>query len=53
MVNLSPGQIAQPFFDYALGFRRGIGRAGQPPDNAGPRAEIPFPYNGMPQPYER
>jgi phospholipid/cholesterol/gamma-HCH transport system substrate-binding protein len=52
VANLSPGQIAQPFFDYALGFRRGID-AGQPPDNAGPRAEIPFPYNGIPQPYER
>ena len=24
--------------------------AGQPPDNAGPRAEIPFPVNGIPQP---
>ena len=42
VANLSPGQIAQPFFDYALGFRRGVD-AGQPPDNAGPRAEIPFP----------
>jgi len=52
VANLSPGQIAQPFFDYALGFRRGID-AGQPPDNAGPRAEIPFPYNGIPQPNER
>ena len=34
---------------YALGFRRGVD-AGQPPDNAGPRAEIPFPVNGIPQP---
>jgi phospholipid/cholesterol/gamma-HCH transport system substrate-binding protein len=24
--------------------------AGQPPDNAGPRAELPFPVNGIPQP---
>ncbi|MFN8033109.1 MAG: MCE family protein [Mycobacterium sp.] len=50
--NLQPWQILQPFFDYALGFRRGV-NAGQPPDNAGPRAEIPFPYNGIPQPYEQ
>ena len=50
--NLSPAQILQPFLDYALGFRRGV-NAGQPPDNAGPRAEIPFPYNGIPQPQER
>ena len=52
MANLNPAQTIQPFFDYALGFRRGTD-AGQPPDNAGPRAEIPFPYNGVPQPYER
>jgi len=52
VANLNPGQTLQPFFDYALGFRRGTD-AGQPPDNAGPRAEIPFPYNGVPQPYER
>lgn len=52
VANLNPAQILQPFFDYALGFRRGTD-AGQPPDNAGPRAEIPFPYNGVPQPYER
>jgi phospholipid/cholesterol/gamma-HCH transport system substrate-binding protein len=50
--NVSPGQILQPFLDYIFGFRRGV-NAGQPPDNAGPRAEIPFPYNGIPQPYER
>ena len=42
-------QILQPFLDYAFGFRRGV-NAGQPPDNAGPRAEIPFPYNGIPGP---
>ena len=52
VANLSPAQTLQPFFDYALGFRRGID-AGQPPDNAGPRAEFPFPYNGIPQPNER
>lgn len=45
--NLNPAQILQPFFDYAFGFRRGVD-AGQPPDNAGPRATIPFPYNGIP-----
>lgn len=51
VANLSPAQTLQPFFDYALGFRRGVD-AGQPPDNAGPRAEFPFPYNGIPQPNE-
>lgn len=45
--NLQPGQILQPFLDYAFGFRRGV-NAGQPPDNAGPRAELPLPYNGIP-----
>jgi phospholipid/cholesterol/gamma-HCH transport system substrate-binding protein len=45
--NLVPPQILQPFLDYVFGFRRGID-AGQPPDNAGPRAELPFPYNGIP-----
>jgi phospholipid/cholesterol/gamma-HCH transport system substrate-binding protein len=45
--NLSPLQLLQPFFDYAFGFRRGV-NAGQPPDNAGPRAELPLPYNGIP-----
>jgi phospholipid/cholesterol/gamma-HCH transport system substrate-binding protein len=46
--NLIPGQFTQPFLDYILGFRRGT-NAGHPPDNAGPRAEIPFPYNAIPQ----
>ena len=50
--NVITPQLIQPFFDYAFGFRRGTD-AGQPPDNAGPRAEIPFPYNGIPQPNER
>ena len=36
--NLIPAQFLQPFLDYAFGFRRGTD-AGQPPDNAGPRAE--------------
>lgn len=47
--NLTISELTQPFFDYAFGFRRGV-NAGQPPDGAGPRAEIPFPYNGIPQP---
>jgi phospholipid/cholesterol/gamma-HCH transport system substrate-binding protein len=47
--NLQPAQLLQPFLDYAFGFRRGV-NAGQPPDNAGPRAELPFPVNGIPQP---
>ena len=44
-----PPDILQPFLDYAFGFRRGVD-AGQPPDNAGPRAELPFPVNSIPQP---
>jgi phospholipid/cholesterol/gamma-HCH transport system substrate-binding protein len=50
--NLGQAEVLQPFFDYAFGFRRGTD-IGQPPDNAGPRAEIPFPYNGIPQPGEQ
>ena len=45
--NLQPAQLLQPFLDYAFGFRRGV-NAGQPPDKAGPRAELPFPVNGIP-----
>lgn len=45
--NLIPSQTLQPFLDYAFGFRRGT-NAGQPPDNAGPRAELPWPHNGIP-----
>lgn len=45
--NLLPGKLFQPFLDYAFGFRRGV-NAGQPPDTAGPRAEVPLPYNGIP-----
>ena len=52
VANLIPPQTLQPFLDYIFGFRRGT-NAGQPPDNAGPRAEFPFPYNGIPQPNER
>ena len=47
VANLSPAQTLQPFFDWALGFRRGVD-AGQPPDNAGPRAEFPWPRNADP-----
>jgi len=47
--NIQQAQILQPFLDYAFGFRRGE-NAGQPPDTAGPRSEIPFPVNGIPQP---
>lgn len=45
--NLTLPQTLQPFLDYAFGFRRGVDQ-GQPPDNVGPRSEIPFPYNGIP-----
>lgn len=45
--NLVPSQVLQPFLDYAFGFRRGVD-SGRPPDNAGPRAEVPLPYNGIP-----
>lgn len=47
--NVQPAQLLQPFLDYVFGFRRGMD-AGQPPDNAGPRAELPFPINAIPQP---
>jgi len=46
--NLLPAQTLQPFLDYAFGLRRGS-NAGQPPDTAGPRAEFPWPRNGIPQ----
>jgi phospholipid/cholesterol/gamma-HCH transport system substrate-binding protein len=52
IANALPSQLLQPFLDYAFGFRRGTD-AGQPPDNAGPRAELPFPYNGIPGPGEQ
>jgi phospholipid/cholesterol/gamma-HCH transport system substrate-binding protein len=50
--NIDIAQILQPFLDYAFGFRRGTD-AGQPPDTAGPRAELPLPYNGIPGPGEQ
>ncbi|MCV7055149.1 MCE family protein [Mycolicibacterium gilvum] len=46
--NLDLPPILQPFLDYAFGFRRGVD-AGQPPDDTGPRAELPFPRNGIPE----
>lgn len=47
VANAQPAQLLQPFLDYAFGFRNGVDN-GQPPDNAGPRAQFPFPYNGIP-----
>lgn len=49
LANLTPSQVLQPFLDYAFGFRRGVD-AGQPPDNAGPRAELGegVPFNQLP-----
>lgn len=47
VANILPGKLLEPFLDYAFGFRRGTD-AGRPPDNAGPRAEVPLPYNGIP-----
>ncbi|MFB1298010.1 MCE family protein [Mycobacterium sp. pW049] len=47
--NIQPSQLLQPFLEYAFGYRRGV-EQGQPPDNAGPRAELPFPVNSLPQP---
>jgi phospholipid/cholesterol/gamma-HCH transport system substrate-binding protein len=47
VANLDLAQFLQPFADYLLGFRRGA-NAGRPPDDAGPRSEIPFPYNNIP-----
>ncbi len=47
--NLVPGEFLQPFLDYTFGFRRGT-NAGQPPDNAGPRAEFPGPHREIPIP---
>jgi phospholipid/cholesterol/gamma-HCH transport system substrate-binding protein len=49
IANLIPGEFLQPFLDYAFGFRRGV-NAGQPPDNAGPRAEFPIPHREDPEP---
>lgn len=37
-------ETMQWLFDYAFGFRA-FGAPGQPPDNAGPRAVFPWPFN--------
>lgn len=42
-----PEIFLQPFFDFYFGFRKGS-NGGRPPDNAGPRALVPFPSNGIP-----
>ena len=52
VANLSPGQIAQPFFDYA---RSASAAASTPASRRTTRAagRDPSPYNGIPQPHER
>jgi len=45
--NMLLPQFTQPFFDYYFGLRRGTS-TGQAPGNAPPRAEFPFPRNGIP-----
>jgi len=45
--NLFQLQFFQWLFDYAFGFRA-YGAPGQPPDTAGPRALLPFPFNMQP-----
>lgn len=47
VANLDLAETIQPFVDYMFGFRRGTD-AGRPPDNAGPRSELPIPYNNIP-----
>jgi phospholipid/cholesterol/gamma-HCH transport system substrate-binding protein len=42
-----PELFFQPFLDFFFGFRRRVDQ-GQPPDNAGPRALLPFPSNAIP-----
>ncbi|HKI40788.1 MAG: MCE family protein [Mycobacterium sp.] len=45
--NLFTLQFFQWLFDYTWGFRA-YGAPGQPPDTAGPRALLPWPFNQMP-----
>jgi phospholipid/cholesterol/gamma-HCH transport system substrate-binding protein len=45
--NLFQYQFFQWLFDYAFGFRA-YGAPGQPPDTAGPRALLPWPFNMNP-----
>ncbi|MDZ4264835.1 MAG: MCE family protein [Mycobacterium sp.] len=47
--DLLPGNLLQPFLDYAFGFRRGAD-PGRPADRTAPRAEFPLPRNGIPEP---
>ncbi|MGH3958032.1 MCE family protein [Mycobacterium sp.] len=42
-----PQYFMQPYFDFYFGFRR-ANDGGRPPDNAGPRALVPWPSNGIP-----
>jgi phospholipid/cholesterol/gamma-HCH transport system substrate-binding protein len=42
-----PYYFLQPYFDFYFGFRR-ANDGGRPPDNAGPRALVPFPSNAIP-----
>jgi phospholipid/cholesterol/gamma-HCH transport system substrate-binding protein len=46
--NLFTLQFFQWLVDYAFGFRA-YGAPGQPPDNAGPRALFPWPFNQNPR----
>ena len=43
--NLFIPEFLQPFFDYVFGFR--AGNAGHP-EQCRPRAEFPWPVNGIP-----
>jgi phospholipid/cholesterol/gamma-HCH transport system substrate-binding protein len=45
--NQTLAQFYQWLVDYTFGFRA-YGRPGSPPDNAGPRAFFPFPFNMIP-----
>jgi phospholipid/cholesterol/gamma-HCH transport system substrate-binding protein len=45
--NIFFSQFFQWLFDYSFGFRA-YGQPGSPPDNAGPRAFFPFPFNAIP-----
>jgi phospholipid/cholesterol/gamma-HCH transport system substrate-binding protein len=47
--NLFQYQFFQWLVDYAFGFRA-YGAPGQPPDNVGPRALLPLPFNQNPGP---
>ncbi len=40
MPNIQPAQLLQPFLDYVFGFQERRRSIGQPPDTAGPRAQL-------------